>query len=249
MTENEWLICRECIAEDDEFNHFNTMLVCPKLRTSYRKLLLFAVACCRRIWHICPNGRWRDALLLAESCETQLPSVETVNEIADFGGTGRSQASTKWECACLGAIQSLFSLIANEQRYKETPWYSQALIGLPSLVAEQVAIASHYRGRPQFGRNAPEEWDPAETAVQCDLIRDIFGNPFRPVAFDPRWRTADVTTLARGIYEDRAFERLPLLADALMDAGCDSEDVLTHCRSDGPHVRGCWVVDLVLGKE
>jgi hypothetical protein len=81
------------------------------------------------------------------------------------------------------------------------------------------------------------------------LVRDVFGNPFRPVAFHARWRTADTVGLARGVYEDRAFDRLPLLADALMDAGCADEDILAHCRSDGPHVRGCWVVDLVLGKE
>jgi len=91
--------------------------------------------------------------------------------------------------------------------------------------------------------------DPVEVAAQVAYFRDIFGNPFRPVAFDARWRTADVLGLARGIYEDRAFDRMPLLADALMDAGCDSDDLLTHCRGDGPHVRGCWVVDLVLGKE
>jgi hypothetical protein len=89
----------------------------------------------------------------------------------------------------------------------------------------------------------------AERSAQSALVRDIFGNPFRPVAFNPRWRTADVLGLARGIYEERAFDRLPLLADALMDAGCDPDDILTHCRSEGPHVRGCWVVDLVLGKE
>ena len=78
------------------------------------------------------------------------------------------------------------------------------------------------------------------------LLRDIF--PFALTPAEPRWRTADVVGVARGIYEDRAFDRLPLLADALMDAGCDSEDILAHCRSDGPHVRGCWVVDLALGK-
>jgi hypothetical protein len=89
----------------------------------------------------------------------------------------------------------------------------------------------------------------AEQRAQTTLLRCIFGNPFRPVAFDPRWRTADVLGLARGIYEDRAFERLPLLADALMDAGCADEQVIGHCRSEGPHVRGCWVVDLVLDKE
>jgi hypothetical protein len=89
----------------------------------------------------------------------------------------------------------------------------------------------------------------SERVSQAALMRCIFGNPFRPVAIDPRWRTADTVALARGIYEDRAFERLPLLADALMDAGCDDEQVIGHCRSGGPHVRGCWVVDLVLGRE
>jgi hypothetical protein len=83
------------------------------------------------------------------------------------------------------------------------------------------------------------------TAIQ----RDIFGNPFRPVAADPSWLTSTVLALARGIYADRAFDRLPILADALQDAGCDNEDVLDHCRGPGPHARGCWVVDLLLGKS
>ena len=81
------------------------------------------------------------------------------------------------------------------------------------------------------------------------LVRDIFGNPFRPVTFDPAWRTSDVMLLANGIYDERAFDRMPILADALQDAGCDKPDILDHCRGDGPHVRGCWVVDLVLGKQ
>jgi hypothetical protein len=83
----------------------------------------------------------------------------------------------------------------------------------------------------------------------ASIFRDIFGNPFRPVAFDPRWRTSDVVGVARAIYDDKAFERMPILADALMDAGCEDEQVISHCRGDGPHVRGCWVVDLVLEKE
>lgn len=80
-------------------------------------------------------------------------------------------------------------------------------------------------------------------------VLDIFGNPFRPVTLDPRWLTSSVLDLANGIYEERAFERMPILADALMDAGCASDDIIQHCRSDGPHVRGCWVVDLLLGKS
>jgi hypothetical protein len=81
------------------------------------------------------------------------------------------------------------------------------------------------------------------------LLRDIFGNPFRPVAFSPEWRTDTVVSLARQMYDSRDFSAMPILADALQDAGCDSADILDHCRGPAPHVRGCWVVDLVLGKE
>jgi hypothetical protein len=81
------------------------------------------------------------------------------------------------------------------------------------------------------------------------LLRDVAGNPFRPVTADPAWLTSTVRTLAAGIYADRAFDRLPILADALQDAGCEAADILDHCHAGGPHVRGCWVVDLLLGKE
>ncbi|HEY1189881.1 MAG TPA: hypothetical protein VGE74_19685 [Gemmata sp.] len=81
------------------------------------------------------------------------------------------------------------------------------------------------------------------------LLRDIFGNPFRPVAFAPDWRTDTARALAAQMYDARDFSAAPILADALQDAGCDSADILDHCRGPGPHVRGCWVVDLVLGKE
>jgi hypothetical protein len=81
------------------------------------------------------------------------------------------------------------------------------------------------------------------------LLRDIFGNPFRPVTFSPSWRTDTAVALARQMYESRDFSAMPILADALQDAGCDSDDILNHCRGPESHVRGCWVVDLVLGKE
>jgi hypothetical protein len=89
----------------------------------------------------------------------------------------------------------------------------------------------------------------AESAAHCNIIRDIFGNPFRPIFFSPAWRTDSAVALARQMYDSRDFCAMPILADALQEAGCDSEDILAHCRGDGPHVRGCWVVDLVLGKE
>jgi hypothetical protein len=84
--------------------------------------------------------------------------------------------------------------------------------------------------------------------AQCGLLRDIFGNPFRPVTADPNWLTSSVLALARQVYEARDFAPMPILADALQDAGCDNPDILAHCRGPGPHVRGCWVVDLLSGK-
>jgi hypothetical protein len=83
----------------------------------------------------------------------------------------------------------------------------------------------------------------------ADVVRDVIGNPFRSRSFQQRWRTSDTVGLARGIFDERAFDRMPILADALMDSGCDREDIISHCRSVGPHVRGCWVVDLILGKQ
>jgi hypothetical protein len=89
---------------------------------------------------------------------------------------------------------------------------------------------------------------PNRAKALAGLARCVFGNPFRPAAADPSWLTTTVSALARGIYEGRAFDRLPILADALQDAGCELEAVLAHCQGGGPHVRGCWVVDLLLGK-
>jgi hypothetical protein len=91
-----------------------------------------------------------------------------------------------------------------------------------------------------------------EAAVQAGLLRDVFGNPFRAAAVSSdwlAWNDGAVQKIAEGIYEGRAFERLPILHDALLDAGCDDEGILTHCRTPDGHVCGCWAVDLLLGKE
>ena len=85
-------------------------------------------------------------------------------------------------------------------------------------------------------------------STRLALLRCIVGNPFWPVAFEPRWRTEHTVGIARKMYDDRDFAAMPILADALEEAGCENSDILTHCREPGEHVRGCWVVDLVLGK-
>ncbi len=118
--------------------------------------------------------------------------------------------------------------------------------GLGRLLFNEVAVGPLVRAvvrlRPGHG------WEQAEVAA---LYRDVVGNPFRPVVIAPAvlaWNEGTVRRLAQAIYDERAFDRLPLLADALEEAGCDDADVLAHCRGPRPHVRGCWVVDLLLGK-
>ena len=114
-------------------------------------------------------------------------------------------------------------------------WYAAA--SRPAVAARNAALSALAGGDPG-----------AERAAQAGLLRDVAGNPYRPAAVDKRWRTTDVLALALAVYDERAFDRLPLLGAALMDAGCADEQIISHCRADGPHVRGCWVVDLILGK-
>jgi hypothetical protein len=87
-----------------------------------------------------------------------------------------------------------------------------------------------------------------ERKEQASLVHEVFGNVFRPVALDTAWLTPSVVALAQAMYEDRAFDRMPALADALEEAGCTDAEILRHCREPGPHVRGCCPLDLVLGK-
>jgi hypothetical protein len=135
------------------------------------------------------------------------------------------------------------------------PWCHMSEAGLCLLLrASQTFEAVMYwrQGWAAEAGLAGAAWEGEETfrrRTAAALRRDIFGNPFRPVAFAPQWRTNTVLALALQMYDSRDFSAMPILADALQDAGCDSEDALDHCRGGGPHVRGCWVVDLVLGQE
>jgi hypothetical protein len=121
------------------------------------------------------------------------------------------------------------------------------------LMAAARASADHDELRDQHTPDASIGWKAAyltERKNQAVFGRDIFPGPERDPVFLPKWRTSTVRDLAQVIYNDGADDRLPILADALMDAGCDSDDVLAHCRDlKQVHVRGCWVVDLVLDKE
>jgi hypothetical protein len=105
-----------------------------------------------------------------------------------------------------------------------------------------------FLARGRFGRS--------ETSVQADMLRDLFGNLFRPAPREPTWLTHTVVSLARAAYDQRTLPagtldpaRLAVLADALEEAGCTSADILAHLRGPGPHFRGCWSLDLLLGRN
>src|SRR5579862_3922724 len=103
--------------------------------------------------------------------------------------------------------------------------------------------------RPRRIDHATNAGNPRESRPRiAAMLGDILGNPFRPVAVDPAWKTGNVIGLATAIYDERAFERMPILADALEEAGCQERAILDHCRQTAEHVRGCWAVDLLLGR-
>jgi hypothetical protein len=201
---------------------------------SPRKLRLFGCACVRRVFDLIPDRRGRLAVEVAERFSDGVATAAELREAYTAAGIAAGQRRRDDDFAGTHALLAGMSVADATQR---AGWSA-------STEAAKAVRATNY-GAGHWDRDITASERPA----QADVIRDIFGHLFRPVAFDPRWRTADAVGLARGIYEDRAFDRLPLLADALMDAGCADEQVLGHCPSDGPHVRGCWVVDLVLGKE
>ena len=192
-------------------------------RGSDRKLELFSCACCRRVWHYLDEADREfveSAERIVEGTGTTL-DVARVEEVEGNWHTPRTDAGRFLGCLFHG-------------RVSRTPVQIQWFL-------------SHIH-QPGEGRNT--ESSRVELLSQILLLRDIFGNPFRTIAFNAAWRTSDVMLLANGIYAERAFDRMPILADALQDAGCDSDDILNHLRdATATHVRGCWALDLVLGKE
>jgi hypothetical protein len=237
MTEQEWL------ASATPWGMIEAV-AWPRTEAADRKLRLFACACCRQSWNPFVSPFVIRAVAAAEA-------------FADGEITADALAGVREVVA--RAAQDAY----REGRGSGTGYLSRVLEGCTSVctIGSQIRAAEIARDvchataraaadvpplRAEGGDRSPEY--AAELAAQADLLRDIFGNPFREAAIDPAWRTSDVLALARGIYAERAFDRMPILADALQDAGCDDEEVLTHCREAREHARGCWVVDLLLGK-
>jgi hypothetical protein len=234
MNEPEWLSCADPLS----------MLEYRPGKVSHRKLRLFACACCRRIWPLLDDHRSRNAVEIAERFADLLVTQEELvtagksarwvarnTEGYDEGSTVGDQIKTAASEAARGAALGPASHAASQ-----AAWCTAQAIG--GLASEP--------GRAVKGAN--------EKLVH--LLLDIAGNPFRPFVVDPSWLTPTVQAIAHTAYEHRDLpsgtlknDRLAVLADALEDACCTDQAILDHLRSAGPHVRGCAVLDAILGKQ
>jgi hypothetical protein len=239
VVESQWLSCADPAAL------LASLRASP--RASDRKLRLFGVACCRRIWDLLPDTRSHEA-------------VEVAERLADGLATDRERDN-----ACAGANAAQLERDPDGPAFDQDPsypalvaWYAaQAPIVCyhPPYDASSVsacALSLHTAYERHGGRPTAQP-DPeyvaayaAERVEQARLVRDLFGNPFRPPpALRPAWRRKGVIELARSLYDGRQFGDLAVLGDALEEAGCDNAEILEHLRGAGPHARGCWALDLV----
>jgi hypothetical protein len=234
MTEGEWLFSADPY----------TMLGFVQDRTSYRKLRLFACACCRRIWGTALaasvlQGAVEAAERYADGMASESELVDVQNQLRAIEGLGISGVKIR-------LAESAAWLPSGYQAQHGSRAYGAHGASLRARLAEAI----HEKvpnGSAASGLNK------GAAQAQANILRCLVGNPFRPTTAINHawiaWKDCTVIKIAQAIYAERAFDRMPILADALEDAGCDNADILAHCRGDGPHVRGCWVIDLLLGKS
>jgi hypothetical protein len=230
MTEVDWLDCHD---PDHMLNYLSGT-------ANDRKLRLSAVAACRRVWHLLPDERIRRA-------------VEVTEQFIDGTANEQELRAAVWEARLAVGRRSMedWQSFATESASRVVS--TAKLAASVMMVSEALRLARTARAvaAQAAGAEAPAA-EENERGLQCNLLRDVFGNPFHAATIDRswlRWREGVVPNLAQVIYNEHRFRDLPILADALEEAGCDDEHLLGHCRDPGEHARGCWAVDLVLGKN
>jgi hypothetical protein len=251
MTEQEWLTGTD----------LRDMLAFMKTKRRYtrRTLTLLGAAGCRRLTNLFPGPVCLEAIEAAEAFADR--AIDAAQLQATHEGllaareriapdSGRSDPPVPvFPVESINAVHWLTG--PKEKDVHHAIGLSSEVLGLVAVhAAGKMPDALPYEAIPDFWSEPEfETANDAARAVESGFLRDIFGNPFRRVRFDKKWRADTALALARQMYESRDFSPMPILADAFQDAGCNHPDVLAHCRSEGPHVRGCWVVDLVLGKK
>ncbi|HEY2910781.1 MAG TPA: hypothetical protein VGI99_11070 [Gemmataceae bacterium] len=196
-------------------------------KKNHRKLLLWACAACRRLGNLLADKRSWKVIEIAELKADGSAKKADVDKVREAGkAVPRVRQLLKGTPEEFAASAPLFLLNPSSAEFSQTAGIRAAI----SLEKGGVTTQDD------------------EQRLQFDLLHDVFGNPFRPIAFDPHWRTSTVAKLAEAMYDSRDFSTMPLLGDALQDAGCENSEILDHCRGGKLHIRGCWAIDLVLGK-
>jgi hypothetical protein len=237
-----------------------------------RHRLLFMAGCCRRVWDLLTGRQSRQVIETAEAvAEGHATAADLIAAIDDLPLDRLSRPDTPLWYDRIGPMFAMTTdwqshlIVAEGCETAAANHASAAVVKGHPLHADirrlpEVMAAGFIpeRDTEEYIQKLTNEiWSAgqderitraaAERAAQTDLVRCVCGNPFRRVAADPAWLTSTVVALARGVHADRAFDRLPILADALQDAGCDDPDILAHCRGPHAHTLGCWVVGLLLG--
>jgi hypothetical protein len=212
--------------------------LCFDARATDRKLRLFSVAGCEPLRRLVGDPRLLAALDSAEAFADGHIDAATLRAVhhAAWETLRARHARVYGELSVEGrSAESVCLYPAAQDPHRNRDWY-RTDDGAPYALP-----VARFIDHPRMSAPFPR---------LVRLLHDVFGPlPFREAIVPPAWLTSEVLSLARGIYDEKAFDRLLILAEALQDAGCDNEDLLNHCRGAGPQVRGCWVVDLVLGKE
>jgi hypothetical protein len=236
MTENEWMTCTDP----------RPRLEYLRGRATNRKLRLFAVACGRRVWHLLVCNELRGAVEVAEH---YAEGAEAEDRLAEA-----HEAAELALLPLLSPPDGTVGLTGIDRGLVAHAGDVALGVSAPGLGVDRSASRSfpRYCVR-QVAASARDALGGGEGLVQATLLRCVYGPlPFGPVAIDPSvlaWNDRTVPRLAQAIYDQRRWGDMPILGDALLDAGCDNDEVVAHCRAGGEHVRGCWVVDLLLGKE
>jgi hypothetical protein len=226
MTEADWLVCGSS-------SQMLSFLGTRGLVTE-RKLRLFACGCCRLVWGLLADRRGRIAARQLEAHADELGNRQLLRDAYNTANAAFTEARERDRL--FGPATAAAGVVVCAARVTVSA-------GQPVVPP---TLYGNLAGAQMGGRGLEVD---AARGLEADIVRDIFGDPFRVVSLSPEWRTDTAVALAQQMYESREFSAMPILADALQDAGCDSEDILNHCRLGGVHVRGCWVIDLVLGKE
>lgn len=226
----------------------NEMLALSVGRVSPRKLDLFNLWCCRALRPYMTDARSRAAVRFAEEQVDQ--GWEDANEADEIQANAKraTEEVSRWARATKRPAE-----LRNRRVYVHAALVAQQTVShdSPNRGVKPNAQFTAYalawaNGDRNF--NGEDLRDSRFRSLEA-IFRDLVANPFQQVRFDPNWRTIDVIGIARAIDAEHEFGRLPMLADALMDAGCWDEAIIGHCRGQGPHARGCWLVDLILDRS